>query len=173
LDPYTPSHKAQRSLIFSGQPLGSASTAQKFTDGTPIKGLMLLQDTALIETLAHFSRERIPERTVHARAAGAWGEFEVTHDISHLTDAKFLNGIGTKSKTLQRISTVGGGRGSADTARDVRGWALKIFTEDGNQDFVFNDIVSGRIILLPIAHGEANILGSLSSSSATPSSSRR
>ncbi len=101
---------------------------------------MLLQDTQLIETLAHFSRERIPERVVHARAVGAWGEFEVTHDISHLTSAKFLQ-PGAKSKTLSRISTVGPGRGSADTQRDVRGWALKIFTEEGNQDFVFNDIV--------------------------------
>jgi catalase len=102
---------------------------------------MLLQDTQLIETLAHFNRERIPERVVHARAVGAWGEFEVTHDISHLTDAKFLNGIGTKSKALIRVSTVGPGAGSADTLRDVRGWALKLFTEEGNQDFVFNDIV--------------------------------
>jgi catalase len=101
---------------------------------------MLLQDTQLIETLAHFSRERIPERVVHARAVGAWGEFEVTHDISHLTSAKFLTGIGKKSKTLARISTVGPERGSSDTVRDVRGWALKIFTEEGNQDFVFNNI---------------------------------
>ena len=101
---------------------------------------MLLQDTQLIETLAHFARERIPDRVVHAHAVGAWGEFEVTHDVSHLTSANFLNGIGKKSKTLSRISTVGPGAGSADTIRDVRGWGLKIFTEEGNQDFVFNDI---------------------------------
>lgn len=101
---------------------------------------MLLQDTQLIETLAHFSRERIPERVVHANAVGAWGEFEVTHDISHLTCANFLTGVGKKSKTLARISTVGPGAGAADTVRDVRGWALKIFTEEGNQDFVFNNI---------------------------------
>ena len=103
---------------------------------------MLLQDTQLIETLAHFSRERIPERVVHARAVGALGEFEVTHDISHLTSAKFLNGIGKKSKTLLRVSTVGPERGSADSVRDVRGWGMKIFTEEGNQDWVFNNIVS-------------------------------
>ncbi|KAK0713920.1 catalase-like domain-containing protein [Lasiosphaeria miniovina] len=126
--------------LAEGCPYADPATAQRFSDGSPIKGLMLLQDTQLIETLAHFSRERIPERVVHARAVGAWGEFEVTHDISHLTSAKFLNGIGTKSKTLSRISTVGPERGSADTIRDVRGWALKIFTEQGNQDFVFNDI---------------------------------
>lgn len=102
---------------------------------------MLLQDTQLIEALAHFSRERIPARVVHAHAVGAWGEFEVTHDVSHLTDANFLNGIGKKCKTLMRVSTVGSGAGSSDTLRDVRGWALKLFTEEGNQDFVFNDIV--------------------------------
>lgn len=102
---------------------------------------MLLQDTQLIETLAHFSRERIPERVVHARAVGAFGEFEVTHDVSHFTSAKFLNGIGKKSKVLLRVSTVGPERGSADTVRDVRGWGMKIFTEEGNQDWVFNSIV--------------------------------
>jgi len=72
---------------------------------------------------------------------GAWGEFVVDHDISHLTSAKFLNGIGKKSKVLLRISTVGPERGSAETVRDVRGWGMKIFTEEGNQDFVFNSIV--------------------------------
>ncbi|OIW30785.1 catalase-domain-containing protein [Coniochaeta ligniaria NRRL 30616] len=126
--------------LAEGCPYADATTAQRFSDGSPIKGLMLLQDTQLIETLAHFSRERIPERVVHASAVGAWGEFEVTHDISHLTSAKFLTGIGKKSKTLSRISTVGPGAGSPNTVRDVRGWALKIFTEEGNQDFVFNDI---------------------------------
>lgn len=103
---------------------------------------MLLQDTQLIETLAHFSRERIPERTVHARAVGAMGEFEVIHDVSDFTDAAFLTGIGKKSPILMRVSTVGPGRGSSDTQRDVRGWALKIKTEEGNQDFVCNSIVS-------------------------------
>ncbi|KAK0611034.1 catalase [Immersiella caudata] len=103
-------------------------------------GLMLLQDIQLIETLAHFNRERIPKRVAHASACGAWGELVVTHDISHLTSAQFLTGIGTKSKTLARISTVGPGRGAADTIRDVRGWSLKVFTEEGNQDFVPNGI---------------------------------
>jgi catalase len=79
-------------------------------------------------------------RSVHAKAAGAWGEFEVTHDNSDLTDAKFLNGIGKKTKVLQRISTVAGEKGSSDTVRDVRGWATRFFTEDGNQEFVFNDL---------------------------------
>lgn len=131
------------SPVRAGCPIADPTTAQRFGN-SPVKGMMLLQDTQLIETLAHFSRERIPERTVHAAAVGALGEFEVTHDNSHLTSAKFLNGIGKKSKVLLRISTVGPERGAAETVRDVRGWAMKIFTEEGNQDFVFNNIVSGK-----------------------------
>ena len=103
---------------------------------------MLLQDTQLLETLAHFNREPIPERVVHASAVGAWGEFEVTHDNSDITSADWLNGIGKKSKVLSRISTVGANKGSAETIRDVRGFSWKIFTEEGNQDFVFNSMVS-------------------------------
>jgi catalase len=78
--------------------------------------------------------------SVHAKAAGAFGEFEVLSDISDLTDAKFLTGIGKKTPILSRISTVGGEKGSADTVRDVHGWATKFYTEDGIQDFVFNDL---------------------------------
>jgi catalase len=89
--------------------------------------------------LAHFSRERIPERVVHARASGAFGEFEVTHDNSDITSAAFLNGIGKKSRCLLRLSTVGPEFGSADCVRDVRGYALKVYIEEGNQDFVCND----------------------------------
>ncbi|KAK5046989.1 hypothetical protein LTR84_006931 [Exophiala bonariae] len=103
-------------------------------------GLVLLQDTQLIETLAHFARERIPERVVHAKAAGARGYFEVTHDVSDITDADFLNGIGKRSEVLTRISTVGPESGSADTIRDVHGWATKIKTNEGNNDWVFNNI---------------------------------
>lgn len=120
--------------------MADPNTVQRVGSG-PVKGLLLLQDTQLIETLAHFSRERIPERTVHASAVGAWGEFEVTHDVSHLTSAKFLNGIGKKTKVLFRVSTVAPERGTAETVRDVRGWGTKFFTEEGNQDFVFNSIV--------------------------------
>lgn len=126
----------------TGAPYNNPSTHERFSDGTPVKGLMLMQDTQLIETLAHFNRERIPDRVVHAHGVGAWGEFEVTHDVSHLTSANFLNGIGKKSKALVRISTVGPGAGSADTLRDIRGFAIKLFTEEGNQDLVFNSSVS-------------------------------
>ncbi|KGB80030.1 catalase [Cryptococcus deuterogattii 99/473] len=126
--------------LSEGCPIADATTAQRLGGSCPVKGLMLLQDTQLIETLAHFSRERIPARTVHASAVGAWGEFEVTHDNSDITSAAFLNGIGKKSKVLMRISTVGPDAGTAETVRDVRGWSMKIFTEEGNQDFVFNSI---------------------------------
>lgn len=77
---------------------------------------------------------------VHAKAAGAFGFFEVLDDITDLTDAKFLSSIGKKTDIMTRISTVGGEKGSADTVRDVRGWSTKFYTEDGNQDFVFNDL---------------------------------
>lgn len=77
---------------------------------------------------------------VHAKAAGAWGEFEVTHDITHITSANFLNEIGKKTKVLARISTVAGSRGSSDTVRDIRGFALKMFTDEGNWDIVGNDL---------------------------------
>ncbi|PQE22733.1 catalase protein [Rutstroemia sp. NJR-2017a BVV2] len=101
--------------------------------------LLLLQDTQLIEQLAHFARERIPERVVHAQGAGAFGEFEVTHDISDLTSADFLTGVGKKTPCMVRISTVGGERGFPDVVRDVRGFAMKFYTAEGNQDFVFNN----------------------------------
>jgi catalase len=113
---------------------------------------MLLQDTQLIETLTHFNRERIPERVVHASAVGAWGEFEVTHDNSDITSADWLNGVGKKTKVLARISTVGAERGGAETVRDVRGFSLKIFSEEGNQDFVFNSMVSAVVFWHLFAH---------------------
>ncbi|KAK1597501.1 catalase-like domain-containing protein [Colletotrichum navitas] len=88
-------------------------------------GLGLLQGTQLVETLAHFPRERIPERVVHAKAAGAWGEFECTHDITQWCSAALFKEVGKKTEVLARISTVAGERGSADTVRDIRGFALK------------------------------------------------
>ncbi|OLN81709.1 Catalase 2 [Colletotrichum chlorophyti] len=103
-------------------------------------GLALLQDTQLIETLAHFPRERIPERVVHAKAAGAWGEFVVTHDITEWCSADLFKEVGKKTQVLARLSTVAGERGSSDTLRDIRGFALKFKTEEGNWDFVGNDL---------------------------------
>ncbi|MFV0419493.1 MAG: catalase [Dysgonomonas sp.] len=101
--------------------------------------MTLLSDTHLVEKLAHFDRERIPERVVHAKGAGAHGYFEVTNDLSKYSCASFLSQIGKKTDIFVRFSTVGGGRGSADTARDPRGFAVKFYTEDGNYDMVGNN----------------------------------
>ncbi|KAF2425265.1 heme-dependent catalase [Tothia fuscella] len=122
-----------------GCPIADPNTAQRLGSGNSVNGLILLQDTQLIETHAHFSRERILERVFHAHASGAFGEFEVTHDVSDLTSAAFLSGIGKKTRALLRVSTVAPEAGGADSIRDVRGWGMKLYTEEGNQDFVFND----------------------------------
>jgi len=103
------------------------------------RGPLLLQDFILHEKMAHFNRERIPERVVHAKGSGAYGTFTVTHDISKYTKAKIFNKIGKQTKVFLRFSTVGGEKGSADTERDPRGFALKFYTEDGNWDLVGNN----------------------------------
>lgn len=101
----------------NGAPVDNPSKWQRV--GT--QGPLLLQDFHLIDMLAHFDRERIPERVVHAKGAGAYGEFEVTDDISDITTVDMLNGVGKKTPCIARFSTVGGEKGSADTARDPRG----------------------------------------------------
>ncbi|RDA85664.1 hypothetical protein CP532_4649 [Ophiocordyceps camponoti-leonardi (nom. inval.)] len=126
--------------LANGQPSPNPGSSQQVRYGNSNGGLVVLSDVQTVEVLAHFARERIPERSVHAKAAGAWGEFELLEDVSDLTDAKWLTGVGKKTKLLTRISTVGGEKGSADTVRDVRGWATKFYTEEGIQDFVFNDL---------------------------------
>jgi catalase len=116
-----------------------------------------MTDFNLIDALAHFDRERIPERVVssycqrsyfalpltpiqvHAKGAGAHGYFEATHDISDLSCASLFKEVGKKSPLTIRFSTVGGESGSADSARDPRGFAIKIKTDEGNLDFVFNN----------------------------------
>ncbi len=103
------------------------------------RGPTLLQDHYLLEKLAHFNRERIPERVVHAKAAGACGVFTVTQDITKYTKAKLFSEIGKKTEMFGRFSTVAGEKGSADTVRDVRGFALKFYTEEGNWDMVGNN----------------------------------
>ncbi len=103
------------------------------------RGPVLLQDVHLVEKLAHFNRERIPERIVHAKGAGAFGYFEVTNDLSKYTMARFLSEVGKRTELVVRFSTVGGEKGSADAERDPRGFAVKFYTEDGNYDFVGNN----------------------------------
>ncbi len=103
------------------------------------QGPTLLQDHHLLEKLARFNRERIPERVVHAVGSGAYGEFVVTHDITTYTRAALFSAVGKKTKTFLRFSTVAGSKGAADTVRDPRGFALKFYSEDGNFDIVGNN----------------------------------
>lgn len=103
------------------------------------RGPLLLDDFHLVEKLAHFNREVIPERRVHAKGSGAYGTFTVTRDITALSHAKLFESIGKQTPIFLRFSTVGGERGSADTERDPRGFALKFYTEEGNWDVVGNN----------------------------------
>src|SRR3989440_9157740 len=104
------------------------------------RGPILLQDYILHEKMAHFNRERIPERVVHAKGAGAYGTLTVTQDITSYTRAKLFSEIGKQTRVFVRFSTVGGEKGSADTERDPRGFAVKFYTEDGNWDLVGNNL---------------------------------
>lgn len=103
------------------------------------RGPILLQDYYLHEKLAHFNRERMPERVVHAKGTGAYGKFTVTNDITQYTKAKIFSKINNECKVFVRFSTVGGEKGSADTERDPRGFAVKFYTEEGNWDLVGNN----------------------------------
>ena len=103
------------------------------------RGPALLQDVWLLEKLAHFDREVIPERRMHAKGSGAYGTFTVTHDITKYTRAKIFSQIGKKTELFARFTTVAGERGAADAERDIRGFALKFYTEEGNWDLVGNN----------------------------------
>ncbi|KAF5270997.1 hypothetical protein FQR65_LT05347 [Abscondita terminalis] len=103
------------------------------------RGPILLEDVQFLDEISHFDRERIPERVVHAKGAGAFGYFEVTHDITKYCAAKVFSEIGKKTRIAVRFSTVGGESGSADTVRDPRGFAVKFYTEDGIWDLVGNN----------------------------------
>lgn len=119
----------------SGAPVVDNQNSQTAGPGGPV----LLQDQHLLEKLARFNRERIPERVVHARGTGAHGYFEVTKDVTPFTRAAFLNRAGKRTEVFARFSTVAGSRGSADAVRDPRGFALKFYTEDGNYDLTGNN----------------------------------
>ena len=103
------------------------------------RGPMLLQDVWFLEKLAHFDREVIPERRMHAKGSGAFGAFTVTHDITKYSKAKIFSEIGKKTELFARFSTVAGERGAADAERDIRGFAVKFYTEEGNWDMVGNN----------------------------------
>jgi catalase len=103
------------------------------------RGPLFLQDVWFLEKLAHFDREVIPERRMHAKGSGAFGSFTVTHDITKYTKAKIFSEIGKKTDMFVRFSTVAGERGAADAERDIRGFAMKFYTEEGNWDLVGNN----------------------------------
>lgn len=102
-------------------------------------GPLLLEDYALLEKMAHFNRERIPERVVHAVGAGAYGTFTVTEDITHLTKAKIFSEVGKDTEMFVRFSTVAKSKGGSDIYRDIRGFSMKFYTEDGNWDLAGNN----------------------------------
>ncbi|HEV7627358.1 MAG TPA: catalase [Streptomyces sp.] len=119
----------------AGAPVADNQQSQTAGPGGPT----LVQDQFLLEKLAHFNRERIPERIVHARGAGAYGTFTLTADVSRYTRAKFLSEVGKQTETFLRFSTVAGNLGAPDAVRDPRGFALKFYTEEGNYDLVGNN----------------------------------
>ncbi len=130
------SHFMQKTLTTStGMPVDDNQNS--LTAGP--RGPILLTDIHLIDKLAKFDRERIPERVVHAVGAGGFGYFQLTHDVSKYTKAKFLNGLGKQTPICVRFSTTLGEKGFSDTDRDPRGFAIKLYTEEGIVDFVCNN----------------------------------
>ena len=119
----------------NGRPVADNQNSQ--TAGQ--RGPILMQDPWLIEKLAHFDREVIPERRMHAKGSGAYGTFTVTHDITQYTRAAIFSEVGKKTECFVRFSTVAGERGAADAERDIRGFAIKFYTEEGNWDLVGNN----------------------------------
>src|SRR4051794_26249419 len=119
----------------AGIPVGSDEHSLTAGPGGPT----LLQDHYLIEKMAQFNRERVPERVVHAKGGGAHGFFEVTENVTQWCKAAFLSEVGKRTRVFVRFSTVAGERGSADTVRDPRGFAIKFYTEEGNYDLVGNN----------------------------------
>lgn len=103
------------------------------------RGPLAMQDIYFLEQMAHFDREVIPERRMHAKGSGAFGTFTVTHDITQYTNAKIFSEIGKQTEMFARFSTVAGERGAAEAERDIRGFALKFYTEEGNWDLVGNN----------------------------------
>ncbi|GAA1998158.1 catalase [Nakamurella flavida] len=132
----TTTHPANPTLTTAdGAPVANNQNSQTAGPNGPI----LMQDHHLIEKLAHFNRERVPERVVHAVGIGAGGVFEVTNDVSQYTCAAFLSEVGKKTEVFTRFSTVAGAQGAPDSARDPRGFSVKFYTEEGNYDLVGNN----------------------------------
>jgi catalase len=128
---------AKNPTLTTGSGMPVADNENTVTAGP--RGPVLMQDFHLLEKLAHQNRERIPERTVHAKGSAAYGTLTVTKDITRYTKVKALSQVGKKTETFLRFSTVAGERGAADAERDVRGFALRVYTEEGNWDIVGNN----------------------------------
>ncbi len=128
-------HKPAATTTDAGIPVAS----DEFSLSVGPNGPLLLQDHYLIQKMAQFNRERVPERVVHAKGSGAFGYFEVTADVTQWTSAAFLNKVGKRTPLLTRFSTVAGEQGHPDTVRDPRGFAIKFYTEEGNYDLVGNN----------------------------------
>ncbi|KAK7588160.1 hypothetical protein V9T40_005405 [Parthenolecanium corni] len=129
------SSKTQAITTAFGAPVDTKSASLTVGPHGPI----LLQDTTYLDEITHFDRERIPERVVHAKGAGAFGYFEVTHDVTKYTKACIFSQIGKRTDLFVRFSTTAGESGSADTVRNVRGFAIKFYTEEGIWDIVGNN----------------------------------
>lgn len=127
--------KKNKLTAANGRPVADNQNSQTVGPRGPIT----LQDPWLIEKMSHFNREVIPERRMHAKGSGAYGTFTVTHDISKYTRAAIFNAVGKKTECFVRFSTVAGERGAADAERDIRGFAIKFYTEEGNWDLVGNN----------------------------------
>ncbi len=132
----TASTSDSRTTTNHGVPLSDNQNSLK----TGTRGPSLLEDFVLREKIQHFDHERIPERIVHARGSGAHGYFELTQSLERVTRAKILTEVGQRTEVFARFSTVAGGAGSVDTPRDVRGFAVKLYTREGNWDLVGNNI---------------------------------
>src|ERR1700712_492984 len=129
---------SQEASLGSTTDTGAAAPSDRNTLTLGPDGPILLHDVHFLNQMAHFNRERIPERNVHAKGSGAFGEFETTEDVSQYTKAGLFQ-PGVKTEMLARFSTVAGEQGSPDTWRDPRGFALKFYTEEGNYDLVGNN----------------------------------
>src|SRR6202049_3473465 len=128
--------KKQTMTTDAGRPVGDNQNS--LTVGP--RGPVVFEDFLLFEKMAHFNRERVPERVVHAKGSGARGYFVCTNpDMPKYTTAKLFSGVGKRTPTFIRFSTCGGEKGSADAERDPRGFALKFYTEEGNWDMVGNN----------------------------------
>lgn len=133
--PVEPGENHNRLTAANGRPVADNQNVQ--TAGQ--RGPMVLQDPWFLEKLAHFDREVIPERRMHAKGSGAYGTFTVTHDITKYTRASIFSAVGKKTECFVRFSTVAGERGAADAERDIRGFAMKFYTDTGNWDLVGNN----------------------------------